>query len=352
MGESVEEKMLDKKVRRRMYFKKMRQIYRSEEKQERLYLINKIHELERVAIPLQERARVREVDEDGETRTMLAWKDIALVMQEDVQLAVKNQMGLKSQVEDVKQLIWRMKNWVATNSVIRNALDCRVPTWRNVTLLAHPSSRKLGKEWITQQLYYNTDSIFHQYGFPAVDSGEFIDWDSQTISATSGDYTIYRRQAETQDTLDEAVSHIDQTLLSVQGAYLRQKQEHASSTVVEVEGNTKQFALVTPRREFVNLLCGEFFSPGRCVFVLQQILDDEACPHAKFHQRNRMFWHDLQELPGGRTVVRSLAIHSLCFANEEDDDSNLLNGQKSRVFDVNVAGCPYMNSRQPRFPSW
>ncbi|ETV68383.1 hypothetical protein H257_15699 [Aphanomyces astaci] len=332
----------DQKTRRRAYFKTMRQMYRNEEKQEREYLLRKIRELEIDIAPLKKHATGGNL-----TKSILPWKDVAMGMDEGVKIASSQLKVLKTQVDAYAEQVWAMKKWVVTNSVLKSALDSRVPTWRDVTLLAHPTSRRLGKEWITLQMYHNTDRIFQQYGFPAIDSHETIDWDTESVTVDGGDYTVYRRQAKMTESLEDAIAYIDSTLLSVQSTYV---QQHATSAqaVVEIEGNTKQFAIVTPRQEYVNLLCGEFCTPNRCVFVLQQILDDEACSHRAYRQRNRMFWHDVQDLPNGNTVVRSVAIHTLCYTKEGsiaiDDDA--------QVLQVNINGCPYMNARKPQFPSW
>ncbi|ETV90776.1 hypothetical protein H310_14512 [Aphanomyces invadans] len=332
----------DKKARRRVYFKTMRQMYRNEEKQEKEYLIKKIQELENDLATLV----LLQKSGSDESKTALPWKDIAQELNEGVKVASSGLKMLKTQVETIATQVWAMKKWVVANSVLKSGLDSRVPTWRDVTLLAHPTSRRLGKEWITLQMYHNTDRIFQQYGFPALDSPETIDWDTESINIDGGDYTVYRRQAKMAESLEDAIAFVDSTLLSIQASYAEQ---HAiSQTVVEIEGNTKQFAIVTPRQEFVNLLCGEFSTPSRCVFVLQQILDDEACPHRGFRQRNRMFWHDVQELPSGRTVVRSVAIHTLCYTKE----GSIAIDENSQVLEVNINGCPYMNTRKPRFPSW
>ncbi|RHY25367.1 hypothetical protein DYB32_008369 [Aphanomyces invadans] len=229
----------DKKARRRVYFKTMRQMYRNEEKQEKEYLIKKIQELENDLATL---VLLQKTGSD-ESKTALPWKDIAQELNEGVKVASSGLKMLKTQVET-----------------------------------------------IATQMYHNTDRIFQQYGFPALDSPETIDWDTESINIDGGDYTVYRRQAKMAESLEDAIAFVDSTLLSIQASYAEQ---HAiSQTVVEIEGNTKQFAIVTPRQEFVNLLCGEFSTPSRCVFVLQQILDDEACPHRGFRQRNRMFWYE------------------------------------------------------------
>ncbi|KAF0700849.1 Aste57867_8648 [Aphanomyces stellatus] len=365
----------DKNARRRSYFKEIRRAYRQDEKNERLALLEQITELEKVLGPL---ALSAGDDKKKDEANMLPWKDIAHALHDDARDVSSQQVALKTQVKDVQMLVWEMRQWVAANTALRvrqssillclsrgmqRTLDNQVPTWRNVTLLANPTSRRLGKEWITQQLYHNTDVIFQRYGFPAIDSGETIaDWDNQSIVVDGCDFTVYRRQVETGDSLADAIAHIDDTLLSVQSTLPTTARTsevddiltvgtHAAGcgqSKVEIEGSTTLFALVTSRREYVNLLCGEFRSDRRCVFVLQQILDDETSRHPDYPQRNRMFWHDIQELPTGRTVTRSVAMHSLCYTTQ----GGIAVDEDAKVIQVNISGCPYMNARQPNFPSW
>ncbi|KDO19631.1 hypothetical protein SPRG_14307 [Saprolegnia parasitica CBS 223.65] len=40
-------------------------------------------------------------------------------------------------------------------------------SWRNSSLMAHESSRRLGFDWITKQLYHNIDAMIQHCGLPA-----------------------------------------------------------------------------------------------------------------------------------------------------------------------------------------
>lgn len=42
-----------------------------------------------------------------------------------------------------------------------------MPTWRHTTLLGDAPARKMGFDWITQQLYHNTDRVLQACQFPA-----------------------------------------------------------------------------------------------------------------------------------------------------------------------------------------
>jgi hypothetical protein len=138
---------------------------------------------------------------------MLSWEDIALTMREEHDLARLENSRLDQQVRHVRTLLYDMKQWVhATLSVCTNiiAIHRRCLTkiqvspshakssWRNFTLLKHPESRKLGMEWITQQLYHNLDDVQQRYGFPSMFSTVTED-DLNVAFDENGCYQFIRR---------------------------------------------------------------------------------------------------------------------------------------------------------------
>ncbi|KAG9415077.1 hypothetical protein AC1031_008505 [Aphanomyces cochlioides] len=125
------------------------QIYRRTKKRERAEL----------------RATVAQLDDELKALTsnksrdlLLSWKEVALAVQESNENAQSERQALKAQVARLRKVVQAMKGWVTAAVVDTMSLDAMIPTWRNVTLLADPVSRILGKKWITERMFHHTDA--------------------------------------------------------------------------------------------------------------------------------------------------------------------------------------------------
>ncbi|KAF0700850.1 Aste57867_8649 [Aphanomyces stellatus] len=94
------------------------------------------------------------------------------------------------------------------------------------------------KEWITKQMYHNTDRMFIEYGFPSMASTECL-LSLQCLVPTYAPLT--------------------------------------PMVLEQVDSPTRQHAFFTPRGEFINVVVREFRTADRCVLVMQQIQQDELC---------------------------------------------------------------------------
>ncbi|CAK4077919.1 unnamed protein product [Aphanomyces euteiches] len=274
----------DHKLRRRIYLRKMRQIYRNEERQEREYLHHKIAELEEIIKPLQEQAARRKA------WTLLPWKDIADVLGEECDNATTEWSHLKAQVEEYEEIVRIMKKWVATNCALKCSLDDRVSTWRDNSLPANPQSRHLGKEWITKQLYYNATRMFHAYGFPPTDCMDDFHLFDMDLETSAGVQYVFGGQFNDVSSESLALLYCGQTC-SVLMANLQHR--IPSETVKESDGDMQLHQMVTDNGEFVNVLAASFNEEGRFVAVVQDILDDETVElDDRFRlRRYRTYWY-------------------------------------------------------------
>ncbi|RHY88078.1 hypothetical protein DYB35_008822 [Aphanomyces astaci] len=263
----------DIKLQKNMYQREKQGKYRQQERALRVQLRNRIAVLEAILLRAKRRGSL-----------MLSWEDIALTMREEHDLAQVENRRLDQQVRHVRTLLHDMKRWVhATLSVSPSHVKS---TWHNFTLLQHPESRKLGMEWITQQLYHNLDSVQQRYGFPSMFSTVTED-DLNVVFDDSGCYQFIRRhELFMQNSLDE-----------LRGV---------------MQADIWQF-MINYARLHSNFLSREFVEGNRIVYVGQQMHEDEAAPTIKL-QRNRHVWYILQAIAPSVTKIRMLFVVSSSFS--------------------------------------
>ncbi|RQM12664.1 hypothetical protein B5M09_012987 [Aphanomyces astaci] len=104
---------------------------------------------------------------------LLAWHEVARSLADLRMLSESQNQALKAQLVEHEALVREMYHWTDTYH-IKPSLDHNRTLWRHASLLNDPATRKLGKEWITEHMFHNTDAIFHQYGFPPRDSFEYL----------------------------------------------------------------------------------------------------------------------------------------------------------------------------------
>ncbi len=83
-----------------------------------------------------------------------------------------------------------------------------------MSLLASPESRKLGKEWITKQMYHNKDRVYQHFGFqPMHQSNDFV-FDVQAKFGETGYNLEYLKQMYCPSSLEEFVEFYRHTVQS------------------------------------------------------------------------------------------------------------------------------------------
>ncbi|KAF0683683.1 Aste57867_24245 [Aphanomyces stellatus] len=298
------QKAMEKKMKQRLYIRKMMRIYRDEHRQSREYLTNRIAELKtHLDHLIHMHARKRE------SATLLPWSDVAQALRENAAASMTEHHALQAEVAVYHGLVENVWLWMASCDHVSRALNPNQPSWRHVTLLADPRARRLGKEWITQQLYHNTNRILQQHlprslspedDYASVDvtfSGEFI-------------HTTLCRQVVMTASRDEVVDLYRSHLIGVVMADLVTS-AHVQ-TLSETTHNTVLHKRVTASGEYLGFLGGEFHEPNdRSIFVVQQIVDDEAHVHS-LRQRNRMYWVDVRSW-GDKAIVQYVAVSTQCF---------------------------------------
>ncbi|KAH9105673.1 hypothetical protein AeMF1_018572 [Aphanomyces euteiches] len=258
---------------------------------------------------------------------LLSWKEDALAVQESNENAQSERQALKAQVATLRKVVQAMKM----------SLDAMIPTWRNVTLLADPVARNLGKKWITERMFHHTDAIFQRHGFKNwyqhIQDGAPFMRDLEISFPESGCVYSYRGSDVLPMSMEQLKEFFYRDCL---GAIMAVPTGSALGSLQEREDNTLLYLATSPELEIVHVLCGEFNQNGRCTFVLQQIqCDDNHGPIRR--QRNLVFWYDLMELPSGHTAKRVVSMQSQCFSSPDAEFDIELEAQ-SRGF--SLAGCP------------
>ncbi|KAF0694920.1 Aste57867_14226 [Aphanomyces stellatus] len=296
------EKDESNRLKKRDYMRNLMRQYRSEEKKEVGVLKMQITELQ-AELARRKHVIAATLPPPSQRALLIPWKDVATALRDERQDVEFEHRSLKVRAKELKTLVHLMKQWVSAN-VTRSALDGVPTSWQNVSLQTNPHSRILGKEWITKHMYHNTDRMFARFVYPDITSTkEFYDFDFEATETHLQYY--HRRQYVVDVPMAFMLSAYKQHLCSVlMMDWFGFKEK---TTLKEMSGNTTLHQLLTPEDdEWMNLVTGEFHEEnGRCVFVIQQIEDDEAAPMDK-PQRKRMIWLDMRPLPNGKTKVRVL----------------------------------------------
>ncbi|KAF0684237.1 Aste57867_23762 [Aphanomyces stellatus] len=258
--------------------------YRKQKKAERAMLKQSL------AILSETKAKLIE-----ERRGILPWHEVASALVDVRRLSETQNKVLRKELQANESLLRDMHRWVSEHSAIQTQPNANTHTWRSVTLLANPESRLLGKEWIAKQMYHNMERMFERYHFPPEDSTEEYSTDEivfdDDMDGSHGGYKfVQKRHGYGLQSFEQEVAYVKDTLLALQCSI--PSYDPTLPKLVHDEGSIMQSAFVTAGNEYVNVLVGQFQTPDRYVFVVQQIQVDEAITQSVDHcrQRNRMIW--------------------------------------------------------------
>ncbi|ETV91228.1 hypothetical protein H310_14093 [Aphanomyces invadans] len=317
-----------KKLKKREYMRNIMRFYREEVRDEMASL------KAQVAVLQQEYTIRTRASRSGalpsKRHLLLPWKDVSLALRDDLNACENERDVLRERVVALAHLLRTTTRWVSINLT---SMHANTPTWRNVTLDGTPASRDLGKAWITQQMYHNTDRMFGQYAYPPLSSTqEFYDID---VEATEMCFQYHHRRQYVVDVPMDFVlkaykSHLCSVLMLDWYGY------QANTTLKETSGNTTLHQLRADDNEWMNLVTGEFHDDDdRCVFVIQQIQDDATAPTTQ-RQRNRMIWLDMRPVDGGKTQIRVL----YRFAQYFDSNGYVSLDDEARSWGCDLDGVP------------
>ncbi|KDO29083.1 hypothetical protein SPRG_06138 [Saprolegnia parasitica CBS 223.65] len=292
------------KLEKRLYHREKQRMYRQQEADEVQFLKSRVRELE---------AAIAQHAQQKALRT-LPWREVATGLADEAQVAMHQTRLLKSQKAVYKELAQRMSTWVAKNlRGIEKSLDPSRPSWRNSTLLKEPEARKLGFDWISQQLYHNVDRVLADCGFPP--PTEHTSFDEFAVRETADDTFQYmwRHQLYVPVSLDVAIASARKSIYYYLSGVVWSPGNGKfidSDMLKEVSPTMLYSHTVVSEDESVNLMWREFpVRDNRCVMVSQNIHDDETLPVIN-RQCNRQFWVTMEAVDETHTKVRVLYVNS------------------------------------------
>ncbi|KAF0699655.1 Aste57867_9800 [Aphanomyces stellatus] len=297
-----------KRVRERLKMQR----YRQRLVDKAVVLKEQVHELEDQLAALAVRRRM----------SALPWEIVADVMREERCISALTQSSLQTQCEVHTTIIHAMKRWVAKAMSIPSSPSNTSQSWHHVTLMAHPASRKLGFDWITQRLFHSTDYMLERMAFPSSDfDGILGDF---TIDGSNPDcfQYVWRSQIDVIAPL-EAVRDLfarpnlrdqmtgNRPTVGVHPTALTMKDHELLHDIGATYVHSRWSAAT-----HVHFLAREFNQPHRCVLVAQNIHADECLPSMPPNHRHRTIWLVLDRVAPDRTRVRALCINSHTLARD------------------------------------
>ncbi|KAF0689674.1 Aste57867_18911 [Aphanomyces stellatus] len=321
--EPPDEGLMKRRLRERLKMQR----YRKRLVDEAVVLRADVAQLERLVDEKMRRRRSR-----GSNALFLTWKEIAKSLEDESELVKQDYRALKRHVDAQQAMALALKQWVAASApALLKGPTGHVQTWRQVTLCAHPASRARAFEWIAQQLHHNTDRMLQRCLFPATSSSDVIDdflIDASNLDQHGLQY-IWRDQRDVPYSLDAvrdvyARPHYIESVGTSDAAWAARDgiaqvvAADQQMLAANFDGSLRYGHDTMGGRALVHTLACEFNEPNRCVFVAQNIHDDELLPNDAV-RRNRMTWSVefvLERLGPHRTKIRSLNVMTQLFSKD------------------------------------
>ncbi|CAK4070594.1 unnamed protein product [Aphanomyces euteiches] len=331
---------VDSVLRRRIYLRNIRRVYRRNEKQERLELMDKVVGLEAQLKKLQTPSSKSQTQDTP--KSLLSWAIVAETLADEKNAVVAENSSLKHDIAKYKSFGEGMQKWVAAqHTAVRSKrgknlprqinMDLMhlwaqlsaenvprriraLPSWHNTTLFAEPSLRKMGKQWITQQMFHNTERMYQTFSFPPFESDTPCFYINFEYDDVKYDAVLCRQYGDSRD-FDVVCDLYRYRLcdeLAVEGPA-----RTLINTIKEQDDLTTLHQMTTRDGEWINLVCSEYREDGRSFFVVQQIIDDELLVHDNSRLRNRMSWIDVRRMPDGSTKKRLICFQSQSFTKAD-----------------------------------
>ncbi|KDO22958.1 hypothetical protein SPRG_11805 [Saprolegnia parasitica CBS 223.65] len=174
--------------------------------------------------------------------------------------------------------------------------------WARTTLLEDPTARRLGLDWFTQHMYFNTDRMLARGGFPS--QGSFADVLVQDCGNDCVD-VFGRVQAEYSVSLEAAYAFLAPRIWSILrgDAMAHTSQELDSDITAAIDPSMVYRRYAVSGDDSRYYAAREFRTPDRIVFLLGNMAQDELQPTSAIW-RPRRFWFVLERQGDGRCRMR------------------------------------------------
>ncbi|KAF0696911.1 Aste57867_12372 [Aphanomyces stellatus] len=238
-----------------------RRKYRQKKRDERAFLLRQLADME---------AHVRATSPPcpealQDTNGVLSWQVIAQVFRAASGRAKGTHKDLIEKTVATSTAIHNLMRFLeACHPCPMPSLSTSLPTMQFVTLPANAEARTTAKQWLTQQLYHNTDRAFSL--FPH-DHDLFVQTE---IMLAESHVEITERS---QIVVDLPLS----TLIRIYFTNAHRRWLPVSKIdCVEIDGNTRKYhSSSVPAGMYFNVLEGHFHEAERCVLVIRYLQDDD-----------------------------------------------------------------------------
>ncbi|OQS03974.1 hypothetical protein THRCLA_03743 [Thraustotheca clavata] len=223
------------------------------------------------------------------------WKEIAQCLKAELNDSMENLKTLRLKCLTLCQVSYIMSTWVKKTIPMTNE-GC---TWTEVSLEIDPVSRRLGLDWFTKHLYYNTDRMVNICKFPSESpyiEAAVVDCGNNLINFVGLIQNLY--DMPLRDTYAALHSTIWSDVDGKRSSYISQPLDNAA-----LAPNILYRRLIRCPEESNFYVSREFHSDDRIVFVLGNIAQDATQPPNQ-RWRPRLFWYILEPFGENQTRLR------------------------------------------------
>ncbi|CAK4133726.1 unnamed protein product [Aphanomyces euteiches] len=176
------------------------------------------------------------------------------------------------------------------------------PIHYHVTLVSRGDARLHAKQWLVEQLYYNTERVFHT--FPDVDAADnFVNCSAKCAGPWL--HMVEMCQASWPNSLDE-IKRLFLDPASQKIICIDEKLE------MERDGNTRLAHSPADEQFPWYILQGHFYDADRFVAVFRHLNDDEASDNPASHpDYYEMKWVVVHRISESKCVVRMLGYRTM-----------------------------------------
>ncbi|OQR85977.1 hypothetical protein ACHHYP_11116 [Achlya hypogyna] len=293
---------IDAYDKKKQYNRERNRRFRLMEKQEASQLTQQIQELQTQLKQINTKKKAAATEEDGSRCSeLLPWKDVATIFKTMKEASTEKQSSLQSKVRKYKEIACIMNTWVSKSMAIPDFSDPFKQSWRNSSLMAHESSRRLGFDWITKQLYHNIDAVIQHCGLPS-NLQPCSEVHVFPLENEPSYHLVKARQRIEHGTLEE----VTQTL---QRLYFQRPE----GLLDQPDANIMYFRMKSPygatqqNSYYQNILARQFFDENRYVVFTHSITDDEKYPLDRI-QRNWTNWTIAERLGPDKVIIKQVSV--------------------------------------------
>ncbi|OQR86912.1 hypothetical protein ACHHYP_09796 [Achlya hypogyna] len=241
--------------------------------------------------------------------TVLPWEEVSKALAEDTLEHVRCNRTLRQEWEYYRRVSHFLKDWVDGMVPPRVTPGLTEETWRHATIFAgDAATRRIGYEWLAQQVYFNTDRAMMRFPFATTEDGLVVD---VNYDDDAGTVTLEVLQ---QTILPFAYDDVVAVCAKANKDFVRCIQQRTdcveplTEVTDDIEYVQEEMGKRDRQRIFGNVLYGTFKQDtNRTVLVKRTIVKDEAYPlESSVWTLDSKGWLVVEALDDGRTRLRKL----------------------------------------------